>query len=34
MMKQPIAIIDLVIVILILVVVLIGGYGDKGLIMA
>jgi len=33
-MKQPIAIIDLVIVILILVVVLIGGYGDKGLIMA
>jgi|GEM_PF-5189156 len=33
-MKQPIAIIDLVIIILILVVVLLGGYGDKGLIMA
>ncbi len=33
-MKQHIAIIDLIIVILILVVVLIGGYGEKGLIMA
>ncbi len=33
-MKRNIAIIDLIIVILILVVVLLGGYGDKGLIMA
>jgi hypothetical protein len=33
-MKLNIAIIDLIIVILILVVALLGGYGDKGLIMA
>ena len=33
-MNRSIAIIDLIIVILILVVVLIGGYGEKGLIMA
>jgi hypothetical protein len=33
-MNRSIAILDLIIVILILVVVLIGGYGEKGLIMA
>ena len=33
-MKLNIAIIDLIIVILSLVVVILGGYGDKGLIMA